>query len=89
MRGHPAARREVAADPEAHTVTHPNLADASDAESWAEIEIGRRALEDVLGGPSLAFCYLGGSSGRGSTSTSVHPASATRSPLSPGPTPRR
>jgi O-antigen/teichoic acid export membrane protein/peptidoglycan/xylan/chitin deacetylase (PgdA/CDA1 family) len=45
---------------EAHTVTHPNLADSSDAESWAEIDLSRRALGDVLGRPSLAFCYPGG-----------------------------
>ena len=45
---------------EAHTVTHPNLVEESDAESWAEIEISRRALGDVLGRPSVAFCYPGG-----------------------------
>ena len=45
---------------EAHTVTHPNLVESSDAESWAEIEISRRALGDVLGRPSVAFCYPGG-----------------------------
>ena len=45
---------------EAHTVTHPNLATSSDAESWAEIDLSRRALGDVLGRPSVAFCYPGG-----------------------------
>ena len=45
---------------EAHTVTHPNLVESSDAECWAEIEISRRALGDVLGRPSVAFCYPGG-----------------------------
>jgi O-antigen/teichoic acid export membrane protein/peptidoglycan/xylan/chitin deacetylase (PgdA/CDA1 family) len=45
---------------EAHTVTHPNLVESSDAESWAEIDLSRRALGDVLGRPSLAFCYPGG-----------------------------
>ncbi len=45
---------------EAHTVTHPNLVESSDAESWAEIDLSRRALEDVLGRPCTAFCYPGG-----------------------------
>ena len=49
---------------EAHTVTHPNLVESSDAESWAEIDLSRRALGEALGRPSVAFCYPGGFLGR-------------------------
>jgi len=45
---------------EAHSVTHPNLVESSDAESWAEIDLSRRALGEALGRPSQAFCYPGG-----------------------------
>ena len=45
---------------EAHTVTHPNLASLSDAESWVEIELGGARSETCWAGRPVAFCYPGG-----------------------------
>jgi peptidoglycan/xylan/chitin deacetylase (PgdA/CDA1 family) len=45
---------------EAHTVSHPNLLSIDDATARAEIDDGRRELEQHLGRPVSAFAYPAG-----------------------------
>jgi len=49
---------------EAHTLTHPDLRELTEAEARAEIEGSKRELEARLGRPVEAFCYPSGLFGR-------------------------
>jgi len=44
----------------AHTVNHPILSRIGDREARAEIELGRRRLEDITGAPVRLFAYPNG-----------------------------
>jgi peptidoglycan/xylan/chitin deacetylase (PgdA/CDA1 family) len=40
-----------------HTLTHPKLTEIDPARAEGEITDGKRAVEDIIGGPVTSFCY--------------------------------
>lgn len=52
--------RDLGMDVGAHTVSHPILARASEAQAWHEISAGKQQLETMLGGPVNLFAYPNG-----------------------------
>ena len=56
LRGLAAAEFEIGG----HTYHHTRLLNVPPAEARTEIETGKAALEDLLGGPVASFCYVGG-----------------------------
>jgi peptidoglycan-N-acetylglucosamine deacetylase len=40
-----------------HTLTHPRLTELSPSQAEQEITDGKRAVEDIIGGPVTSFCY--------------------------------
>lgn len=40
-----------------HTLTHPRLTEIAPSQADREITDGKRAVEDIVGGPVTSFCY--------------------------------
>jgi peptidoglycan-N-acetylglucosamine deacetylase len=55
----PSALRDLSTKFEvgSHTLTHPKLTGLSPSEAEREITEGKRAVEDIIGGPVTSFCY--------------------------------
>jgi peptidoglycan/xylan/chitin deacetylase (PgdA/CDA1 family) len=55
----PAALRDLSTAFEvgSHTLTHPKLTQLAPSQAEREITEGKRAVEDIIGGPVTSFCY--------------------------------